>query len=244
MREPTITILPDAAQVAWRTAELIVDTAIQAIRDRGRFTLVLSGGSTPEKAYALLAEPRFAERINGEHWELYFGDERFVPQDDPRSNYAMAFRALLSKVSIPARNVFPIPTHLGTVAECASAYEAILQKQFGTRPQWDLVLLGLGDDGHTASLFPGKPALQEQSAWAVGSTPGVLPPPVDRVTLTFPVLNAARQIVFLVTGDKKADVVHKLLKQNPPLAEAPAIGVQPTDGTLTWLLDAAAAAKL
>ncbi|MCZ2343253.1 MAG: 6-phosphogluconolactonase [Bacteroidales bacterium] len=244
MTEPTITIVPDADQVALRTAELITQTAIQAIQERGRFTLVLSGGSTPEKAYAILAEPRFADRIDWPRWELFFGDERFVPHDDPRSNAAMADRTLLSHVPIPPRNVHPIPTHLGTAQECAEAWQAQLRTQFPSLPQFDLVLLGLGDDGHTASLFPGKPALWEQSAWAVGSTPGVLPPPVDRVTLTFPVLNAARHAVFLVTGEKKADVVHKLLRQNPPISEAPAIGVQPATGTLTWLLDTAAAAKL
>jgi 6-phosphogluconolactonase len=244
MSEPIITVLPDAAQVARRAAEIIVATAADAIRERGRCTLVLAGGSTPEKAYELLAGPEFINRIDWAHCELYFGDERVVPHDDPRSNYAMANRALLAKVPIPPENVIPIPTDRGTAAECATAFEQVLRKRFETLPQFDLVLLGLGDDGHTASLFPGKPALTETTAWATGSTPGVLPPPVDRVTLTFPVLNAARAVLFLVTGEKKAEVVHTLLKTDPPVSAAPAIGVQPTTGTLTWLFDAAAATQL
>ena len=244
-----VVVLPDAAAVARRAAEEIVTAAEFAVHEFGRFSIALAGGSTPEKAYALLAEPAFAGRVPWDRCHFYFGDERVVPHDDPQSNAGMARRALLDQVPVPPANVALIPTDRGSAAACAAAYAEILADRFGGSPggpppRFDLVLLGLGDDGHTASLFPGTPAVAENDAWAVGTPPGILPPPVDRVTLTFPVLNAAKAVYFLVTGEKKADVVWKVLTTNPVVDAAPAAGVRPTDGTLTWLLDEPAAGKL
>src|SRR5262249_42677564 len=161
----------------------------------------LAGGSTPEITYSLLAARGPGEGLDWLSSLLFFGDERFVPHTDPRSNYHMVQRAWLGPAQVPAERVFAIPTDTDSPAVSASQYAKTLAKQFGTKgdelPRFDLILLGLGDDGHTASLFPGKPALHETTAWVTASPPGVLPPPVDRVTLTFPLLNAARQVMFL-----------------------------------------------
>ena len=247
--EPQIQILADPAAVADAAAELMIATAAAAIRDRGRFTLALAGGSTPELAYTRLATPENSTHIDWRRTELWFGDERLVPPDDARSNFAMVQRSLLVAVPIPPENIVPIATDQGSAAACAEAYADRLSQRFqlarpGPPPRFDLILLGLGDDGHTASLFPGQPSLNEGNAWTVGCPPGVLPPPVDRVSLTFPVLNAARSVLFLVTGAKKAAIVHKILRESPSISEAPAVGVQPVAGTVTWLLDRAAADNL
>jgi len=182
-------LCPGPDSLAQRAAEWIIDASRKAVAARDRFTLALAGGSTPEKAYALLAQPGSVERIDWSRTYLFFGDERFVPLDDPRSNHAMASRALLAHAPIPADHVFPIPTDRPSAAESAAEYARTLAGFFHTTPdqgvpRFDLILLGMGDDGHTASLFPGKPTLHEQSAWTTASPPGVLPPPVERVTLT------------------------------------------------------------
>jgi 6-phosphogluconolactonase len=162
----------------------------------------------------------------------------------------MVRRSLLGHLPVAPAQVFPMTTTAGTVWEAAEQYADELALFFGRSahssppPCFDLVLLGLGDDGHTASLFPGMPALNEAEKWVAWSPPGTLPPPVDRITLTFPVLNAARQILFLVAGERKAGVLKEVLEDQPPPEKYPATGVRPFDGAVTWLLDAAAAAGL
>jgi 6-phosphogluconolactonase len=239
----------DADRLAAEAAARIVRSAEEAVRARGRFTLALSGGSTPEKTYALLADPQHAKRIDWSKAYLFFGDERFVPHDDPRSNCHMARRALLSRVPVLADHVLAIPTDTPGPADSAAAYARTLVKSFalppdGEPPRFDLILLGLGDDGHTASLFPHAAALGEQRAWVTWTPPGVLPPPVDRVTLTYRVLNAARRVLFLVAGANKAEPLRDVLEGNAAKEQRPAAGVRPTDGTLTWLVDEAAARLL
>jgi 6-phosphogluconolactonase len=162
----------------------------------------------------------------------------------------MARRALLSNVPIPATQVLAIPTTEISTEAAADAYSRELGRVFDQAsdslpmPRFDLVLLGLGDDGHTASLFPDKPALQVHDRWVTASPPGELPPPVERITMTFPILNAARQVMFLVAGKKKADVLHAILKGVAGGAKYPAAQIAPPEGTLTWLLDAGAASRL
>jgi 6-phosphogluconolactonase len=240
-----ITICPTPADLARQAADLFVRISDDAIRERGRCFVALSGGSTPEATYARLAQPEYASRIAWPRILLFFGDERLVPHDDPRSNFALAKRALLDAVPIPDANVFPIPTDR-PAAECAAAYSATLARAFGIAenappPRFDLIFLGLGDDGHTASLFPGAAALQVTNAWVTTSPPGVLPPPVERITLTYPVLNAARHVLFLVAGAKKAGVLADILEGGAPL---PAAAVRPGNGEVTWLIDEAAAGQL
>ena len=241
-----IVVCHDAESLAEEAAERIIAEAQSAISLRGRFTLVLSGGSTPQRTYQLLAQPARRSKIEWSRTWLFFGDERYVPHDDARSNYRMAVESLLAPIGIAADHVLAIPVDVGTPAQCAAEYERRLQRFFGLLaesgfPHFDLILLGLGDDGHTESLFPGKPALDENKAWVTWSPPGVLPPPVDRVTLTFPVLNAAREVMFLVAGEKKAAVVRELLEGNVDYHVRPAAGVKPADGMLIWMLDEAAA---
>jgi 6-phosphogluconolactonase len=180
---------------------------------------------------------------------LFFGDERCVPPDDPRSNYGLAKRTLLDGVPLRPGHVLPIPTDGSDAAGAAAAYSGTLAAFFdaasgGPPPRFDLVLLGLGQDGHTASLLPGAAALHEHRLWVTWSPPGTLPPLVDRITLTYPVLNAARHLVFLVTGANKAPALREALETEPALERLPAVGVRPVDGTLAWLVDAAAAALL
>jgi 6-phosphogluconolactonase len=245
----SLNVCRDADQLAIDAAEHILAAAAAAIRDRGRFTLALSGGSTPEKTYTLLAQPERSARLDWARTLLFFGDERVVPADDARSNYHLARRSLLDRVAVPADHVFPIPTDRATPADCAAAYAATLARAFGlppdgVPPRFDLILLGLGDDGHTASLFPGAAALKEERAWVTWGPPGTLPPPVDRVTFTYPTLNAARQVLFLVAGANKAEPVRDVLEGQAPRERRPAAGVRPAEGIVTWLLDEVAARLL
>ena len=251
MTEPEIVVLPNADALAAEAADRFIRLAREALAERSRFTVALSGGSTPEKLYALLAAPDRRDRVAWDKVFFFVGDERFVPQDDERSNFGSARRALLEPIHVPRSNWFPTPTPptVTDLSEAADQYTETLSAFFQTLclekpPVFDLVLLGLGDDGHTASLFPGKPALDIHAAWVVGTPPGTLPPPVDRLTLTFPVINAARVALFLAAGEKKADALEAVLKNGALPATHPAAGIRPVHGTVTYLLDQAAAAKL
>jgi 6-phosphogluconolactonase len=241
-------ILPEAERLALEAADRIIQAAGDAVRERGRFLLALTGGSTPEKSYALLARPERRGQIDWSRSFLFFTDERFVPHDDPRSNYHMANRSLLTPAGVPPDHVFAIPTHTGSPAASAAAYTQTLRQVFGQavdKPlRFDLVLLGMGDDGHVASLFPGMPTLHENRLWVTSSPPGVLPPPVDRVTVTFPVLNAARQVLFQVAGASKAAALRDVWEGQPAIETRPAVGVRPQDGSVLWLVDKAAASGL
>jgi 6-phosphogluconolactonase len=177
---------------------------------------------------------------------FFWGDERHVPADDPDSNYRMAKEALLSKVPIPPANVFPVPAGMQDAAAAAEAYEQTVQKFFalsaGELPRFDLILLGMGPDGHTASLFPETAALQEKSRLVVANWVDKLK--TSRITFTLPVLNSARCVAFLVSGTDKAAVLHEVLEGDAPAEKYPAKLVQPSDGKLIWFLDRASASQL
>ncbi len=238
----------DADHLAEKAAARIARAAAESIRHRGRFTLVLAGGSTPRKTYALLAQGEGEANIDWSRTFLFFGDERHVPPDDPRSNFRMAHESLLAIAPITNDQVLPIGTDLATAEQCSDQYSSALIKFFGmpagTMPIFDLILLGLGDDGHTASLFPGAAALGVNDRIATWSPPGVLPPPVDRITLTYPALNAARQAMFLVAGANKAEALRDIVEGNATTQQRPAAGIRPERGRLTWLVDQAAAGLL
>ncbi len=227
-------IFPEGSALIQRAIQIWQQTAAAAIQERGRFTVALAGGSTPRRLYAALAE---TEGIPWQHTWLVWGDERYVPPDHPDSNYRMVRETMLERVGIPETQVFPMPTQAGDPAQDASQYESQLKQIFsGDWPQLDLVLLGIGEDGHTASLFPGTTALQVQDRWVtVGQKDGD-----PRLTLTFPVLNQAAQVVFLVTGANKASILKEVLTTT---AHLPCQSVNPR-GRLLWLLDVAAAAQL
>jgi 6-phosphogluconolactonase len=211
---------------------------IAAVADAGG-QIALTGGSTPRAAY----EQAASMDVDWSRCSLWFGDERCVPPDDERSNYGLARAALLDRLSGPAPIVRRIAGELGP-HEGAAAYETELQQAFeGRFPELDLILLGLGPDAHCASLFPGDPALEERHRLAVGVDRAGLAPFVSRVTLTLPVLNAAREVVFLVTGEDKAAAVARAFGGNPDRS-APASLVAPAAGKLTLLADAAAARLL
>ena len=226
-------------------AEEVVRAATDAIAQRGRFTIALSGGSTPKNLYTLIA----ANASTSLPWDrmfFFWGDERHVPADDPDSNYRMAKEALLSKVAIPPANVFPVPAGMQDAAAAAEAYEQTVRKFFalstGELPRFDLILLGMGPDGHTASLFPETAALQEKSRLVVANWVDKLK--TSRITFTLPVLNSARCVAFLVSGIDKAAVLHEVLEGDAPAEKYPAKLVQPSDGKLIWFLDKASASQL
>jgi 6-phosphogluconolactonase len=239
----SIDVLPTAVDLFHAAAEEFIRAARTAIGAQGRFSVALSGGSTPKSLYSLLAS-NYADFA----WNrvfLFFGDERHVPPTDPESNYRMVKESLLSKIAIPADNVFRVPAENPDADAAAADYEAQLRSFFelkpGEFPRFDLVLLGMGPDGHTASLFPGSAALDERSRLVVANW--VAQFNTHRITLTFPVLNRAAEVMFLASGPDKADMLHQVLevKMTPPL---PAQRIEPTDGKLLWMLDEAAAAKL
>ena len=244
-----IQVFADQAALSAHAADLFVQAAREATAARGHFTVALTGGSSPHKSYELLAQtPRRAE-VDWAKVFVFLGDDRFVPTDDDRSNYGMCKRLLLDHVPLVPAQVLPIPTGTANAQDAAAEYAQTLARVFaqpadGPPPALDLILLGMGDDGHCASLFPGMPTLHVTDRWVVSSPPGTLPPPVDRITCTFPVLNAARQVVFLVNGEKKAAAVRDIFEGGAGTDQHPAGGVKPTSGTLTWLLDEAAASLL
>jgi 6-phosphogluconolactonase len=236
-----VQIFSDAAAVAEALAETFVDVGQAAMADRGAFRVALSGGNTPRTAYELIAQPRRAEMLSWSDVFVYFGDERCVPPGDEQSNYLMARKTFLDAVPIPHANVHRIRGEIDP-AVAASEYAEILRTDLGDPPVFDLVLLGLGPDGHTASLFPGTSPqtdddalvravyAESQSMW--------------RVTITPKVINAARRVVFAVEGSGKAAILATVLEGERNPTKYPAQIVDPASGRLTWLIDSLAAGML
>jgi 6-phosphogluconolactonase len=237
---------PDGASLAQAATEHVVTRAVETVAAQGQFAVALSGGSTPRSTYALLASPEFAGRVDWPHVHVFWGDERCVPPDHPDSNYRMAREALLDHVPIPARNVHRIRGEMEP-AQAADEYERTLRTFLAARPGgspscFDLVLLGMGSDGHTASLFPGTAAIREETRWVVAHDVHKLS--AWRVTLTPVAINAAAHVTFLVAGAGKAERLREVLAGPHQPDVLPAQIVRPTDGQLLWLVDAAAAAHL
>lgn len=240
---PDIQILPDAAALARAAADHVVMLAAGAIAERQRFSLGLSGGSTPSALFTLLASAGFAGRIDWNRVHVFWGDERCVPPDHPDSNYRMARETLLDHVPLPEANIHRMHGEM-VPAQAAADYERDLQSFFGADdlPRFDLLLQGLGDDGHTASLFPGTTALHERKRRVVENYVPRLG--AWRITLTVPVINAAANVVFLVEGAKKSGALRAVL-QGPYQPDVyPSQFIQPVDGRLLWLVNQDAAAQL
>jgi 6-phosphogluconolactonase len=233
----TVTVEDDLEALTRTAAELVVEAAAKA-RDR-EFRVALSGGSTPRRLFDILSATPYRDRIDWSRWCVYWADERLVAADHADSNYQLAESRLLSRVPIARAHVHRAPVELGTAEQVAQAYEDELRAELAggtaTPPVLDLVLLGMGSDGHTASLFPGKPSLAETRRWVVPSTPGVLPPLVERVTLTLPVLNAARLVLFLVAGADKRAALSDVLSGSSALPASRVRGA-----SVHWLVDRAA----
>jgi len=243
------TTYSDADSLIQGAAQHIIALAASSIASHGRFSLVLAGGSTPRKLYERLAQPDYARQIEWARTHIFWGDERFVPPDHPESNYRMAREALLRHVPLPPTNVYRMRGEMEPTQAVAN-YNNRLADFFGlpqqpdaaAQPPFDLVLLGMGADGHTASLFPGTPAVREQQRRVVAHYVEAFG--AWRLTLTPPAINAARNIAFFVSGESKAARLREVLR-GPAQPEAqPAQTIRPTHGTLVWLIDADAAKEL
>ena len=232
-------IFPTIAEMSEAALAEILRVLNDAVAKRGRFSIALCGGHTPAKLYALWAE-KYKTQTPWDRVHLFFGDERFVPEDDLLSNYRMAQETLIAHVPIPKENVHPMLTNFPSAEKAAEAYEVELRKFFGEdAPAFDVQLLGLGVEGHTASLFPGSPALEEQRRWVVAVTAPAEPP--QRLTLTPVVLNQGLNTFFLVAGENKREILAALRSepQNVP-SKYPAGRIRPARGVV-WYLDQAAA---
>ena len=243
---PELHISPNPPALAEEAARRFAALAGAAIEARGRFVVALSGGSTPKVLLGLLARPPYRDTLAWDRIHIAWGDERCVPPDDAQSNYRMAREALLAHVPIPAANIHRMPAENPDHEAAANAYAATLRALFGLAegelPRFDLIHLGLGTEGHTASLFPGSPALHERERLV--AAPWVEKLNAHRITLTPLTLNAAREVQFLVAGAEKAAIVRDILHAPHNPDELPAQSIAPTDGCLVWLLDTAAAAEL
>lgn len=228
-------IIQDSKTITHKALSMFVALAKQAIEKRGVFSVALSGGSTPESLYRALGDDAIQAQINWQKVHLFWGDERNVPASDPDSNYRMVNEALLKHIAIPAENVHRVPTEMA-VTEAAVVYEQALRHFFpGDWPRFDLVLLGMGEDGHTASLFPHSEGLKEETHWFIAN----FAPNRDvwRLTLTKNAINAARHVLVLVNGSQKAPMLAQVLQGDFNPIEKPIQTVNPIDGQLTWLLD-------
>lgn len=230
----------DKAAVVGSLAHAIQAIEIKAIKERGRFSIALAGGSTPKALYELLASS--ADLYQWDKWHIFFSDERTVTPDDPDSNYHMARESLLSNVPIPENQIYRMEGELDPQA-AAEKYTQRLTDVFGDDlPRFDLILLGMGDDGHTASLFPGTAAIHETEKWVIAHYVDKLD--TWRITLTPPVINNAAYVVFLVTGEKKAQRLNEVLNGDYQPDVLPSQIIKPTDGHLIWYVDEDAASDL
>ncbi|MGD0307166.1 MAG: 6-phosphogluconolactonase [Candidatus Acidiferrales bacterium] len=220
----------------------IITNLKDAVAKRGKFGIALSGGHTPEKLYSMWAgTDRYRNETPWNLVHIFWGDERYVGPDDPLSNYRMTRETLLSHVPIPEANVHPVPTQLPTPAQTAEAYEGELKKFFGnSAPAFDVTLLGIGPEGHTASLFPNSPALEEKTRWVLPVVAPATPP--NRITFTPVVLNQSRNTYFLVAGKDKRPILDAIRAEpDDKVSQFPAARIRPTDGRVIWFLDNAAA---
>lgn len=239
---PQVRIFDTLDELAEEVSRNFAGLITSSISEHGRFSLVLSGGETPRAIYRYIAA-NYSDAVPWEKVLFYFGDERYVPHTDTSSNYRMTRESLLDTLAIKSENVFPMPTKFRRPQDAAADYERTLRSKFhGPWPYFDLVLLGLGADGHTASLFPGSGALHEKGKWVtVAQAPDE---PKTRLTLTLPAINHAPNIFFIVTGEKKSSALRDALSDDVDIDSCPAAAVRPHDGSLIWWVDKSAASLL
>ncbi len=246
MSRGKIVVEPDPKALFERTAKLIVESARDALSRGGRFSFVLTGGSTPKGLYELLARDEWRSKIDWQKTHLFWGDERFVPATDKQSNYKMAKEALIDRLALPAQNIHRIVTENTTPELCANSYADDIRKYFGSGPgefpAFDFILNGMGSNRHTLSLFPGRPTLHETKRLVVADyIPEVQ---MDRITMTAPLVNAGRRVVFLCSGKDKAEALKDVLYGSVNVDEKPAQIIQPKSGELIWMVDRDAASML
>jgi 6-phosphogluconolactonase len=243
---PDVRIFSDHEALATAAADLFVETTASVVAEQGSCRVVLAGGSTPLALYNLLSSEPYSEQIAWDRLHIFFGDERSVPPDHPESNYRKAHQSLISRVPLLPENIHRIPAELSP-ERAADVYEEKLLAYFSSQidtsengsPSFDLVLLGMGDDGHTASLFPGSPAIREESRWVAAYYVDKLA--AWRITLTPAILNRAGRVLFLVAGAGKRDTLQRVIYGSYQPERYPAQIIQPGDNRLTWLVDEAAA---
>jgi 6-phosphogluconolactonase len=240
-----IRIVADNASLFQAAAEEFVSQATRAVAAHNRFTVALSGGSTPRGLFSLLAT-KYRDPLPWDKMFFFWSDERHVPPDNPESNYRMAYEAMLSKVPVPSKNVFRVPAENPDANRAAETYEQTVREFFGlpagTFPPFDLILLGMGPDGHTASLFPDSSAVREKQRLIVANW--VEKFKTDRITFTAPLINRAEVVMFLIAGADKASALREVLEGTEPPHLYPSKLIHPVNGRLIWLLDKAAAADL
>lgn len=241
-----IKVFSDLRELSEYAARRFAQIARRAVQSHGRFCVCLSGGSTPRQMYSRLAEDPIRNEIPWHAAHVFWGDERCVPPDHSDSSYAMAFDLMLYKVPIPGENIHRMQGESQNPTRAAAEYEEMLKGFFGVKapqlPRFDLILLGMGADGHTASLFPGTNGLREAQRWVIANYVPKLK--ANRLTLTLPVLNNAAHIMFLVAGAEKASALHAVLQEDEGRSGLPAGSIRPVSGTALWLIDRAAASRV
>jgi 6-phosphogluconolactonase len=241
-----IQVLPDAAAIARRAADKIIASAALAVNERGVFHISLAGGSTPKALYSLLASEAFRDKMPWDKTQIFFGDERHVPPDHADSNYRMANESMLSKVPLKADQVHRIKAEYEDAEKSAKEYEQELRSSLklaaGQLPRFDVLLLGMGDEGHTLSLFPGTKALHDNGRWVMSNWIGKLF--TERVTITGPVANNSALAIFMITKADKALALKGVLEGPHEPEQLPSQLIQPTNGKVLWLLDTTAASQL
>ena len=239
-----IAIFDDKHTLSQNVAEYIMRIVKESIALYGRFTIALTGGTTPGEAYSLLGSEPIKSQIDWQRVHIFWGDERCVAQNNPDSNFYLAQEVLLDKIAIPKSHIHPMPADQPDRDVASQAYTVEMQHTFGTNgiPSFDLIHLGMGPEGHTASLFPHQASLHEIHRLVMPVS--VPKPPPDRLTFTPPLLNAARNVLFLVTGSDKAEALHAVLEGEYQPDEYPAQIVRPTNGEVVWMLDRAVAQKI
>ncbi|SEL97314.1 6-phosphogluconolactonase [bacterium A37T11] len=237
-----IKIFEDAGKLSFDAAERFVEAANEAVHSRGRFTVALTGGSSPIQLYKLLAAAPFRGQVPWEKTFIFWGDERWVPLEDERSNAKMAYETLLNHVPVPKKQIFPMWARDKQAEEYALLYEQKLKDILGEEGGFDLILLGMGDDGHTASLFPGTDVLQERDSWV--SAYYLDAQQMYRITLTAPVINKAKQIFVITYGTNKAHALYEVLQGERNTNLYPAQLINPLNGEVIWMTDKAGAEKL
>ncbi|PSR54584.1 6-phosphogluconolactonase [Adhaeribacter arboris] len=237
-----IRVFTNLEELSQAAAEIFRQTALEAVKAKNKFTVALTGGSSPEKLYRLLTQSPYREEIPWQQTYVFWGDERWVPLTDERSNAKMAFDTLLKNVPIPPAQIYPM---WGEVApeQYAQQYEDLLRNHFHEpNAGFDLILLGMGDDGHTASLFPGTAVLHEKERWVQAYY--LEPQQMHRITLTAPFINQANKIAFLTYGGKKSNALYEVLEGEHNPEKYPAQLIQPQKGETIWMVDEAAADRL
>ncbi|WP_299759468.1 6-phosphogluconolactonase [uncultured Pontibacter sp.] len=237
-----VTVFKDTAYLSQKAAELFVQTAQEAVQKNGRFTVALTGGSSPKMLYQLLAQSPYTEQVPWDKTFIFWGDERWVPLSDERSNAKMAKETLLDQVPVPQEQIYPMWEDMEP-EQYAQKYEQLLKDHFKDQvPAFDLILLGMGDDGHTASLFPGTEVLHEQTSWVKAYY--LAPQSMYRITLTAPLINQAKKILFLTFGNNKAEALYQVLDGERNPEKYPSQLIKPEHGEIYWFVDDKAVSKL